>query len=254
MNVKRTESSDAVGVRTWTAWMLLSLFGILAGCVAGESANAEGGAAWEIDSGTQESEVPNDSTVREFRLEDVAALQTKRRAFDGHEIPVILSIGVDDGPEDVLQDARGEVLAGTYIEMSFPQSDYPNPRRFYLGSRWERTQLRQRGYSSHWLNAWPDVHSEFFGFKQIWVYFTVTEDAMGASGTIPAHPLGDDLLRSIARVTGFVGNEETGIRRSFELRTMVADAWPPPPGRYVKVTCGVSTELDEEQRCGTSTH
>lgn len=178
--------------------LLLTVVGgllvILGGCVAGEPADARSGAEWNIEAGADAHGAQENSSTQAFRPEDVASLDAKRRAFNGRDTPILLAISVDDGPEDVLQDDESEVLDKTYIEVAFPDSEHPDPRRFYLGTRLDWGQLRQRGYSGHWLNAWPNGHAEFYGFKRVWVYVTVPQEDFQDTGNLPRHPLGNDLL------------------------------------------------------------
>jgi hypothetical protein len=215
---------------------------LVAGCIGAEPSSMSTGEAWRFDDEQEDGE-SEESGIRTFGVDDVATIDRHNAATSGRGTGATwlkISLHIYDGPSNVLETEEGEFMRGAYLQVAFPQSEFPEPRRFYLPTRREYFQLSRTGYSQTWLDSWPGVHATFLGSEELWLQIPVSEDIVDSAQdeSTFAHPMGRDVLSALGRMEGHIGHDQLEVRADFDVQTDIASAWPPDyPGRGARTEC-----------------
>ena len=221
------------------------------GCVGTEPAGMSGGEAWSLEEDGGDAERQEDG-IRTFDINDVATIDRRNAATSGRGTGASwleISLHVYDGPSNVLENEDGEFARGVYIQVAFPDSEFPEPRRFYLPTRREYFELSRAGYSQTWVDAWPGVHATFLGSEELWLQIPVSEDVVDSAQeeSTFVHPMGRDVIAALRRMEGHIGHKQLDVRGDFDVRTDIASAWPSDyPERGARTECVLGIRNYEE--------
>lgn len=244
--------------------LCLGAFVLLYGCVS-ESKQSPG-TAWDVqtDAGTQVTPDAATDVPLVFRPEESATYSDRNATTRGQWFAFKLKffIGEDDVRQRLLNE-DGDFRPGTYLEVAFPLSEYPAPRRFYMTTNDQWWELRRSGHSMWWVNAWPDMHVGVSNSLGPTIYVAFPEEHRVHAATrsyehprpLPPHPLGDDPLDVLSTIEVTVGNRAQGVEKSYRIaENGIEEAWDRSIQTYLRWGCSLrnqDSDTPEGSTCAT---